>query len=136
VREAVPSEHVEIVLRNLDAWRRDDIDAWLATAHPDVEYHSVVASQVEGADGVYRGHEGLRRYWAEWRSVWDVNVEVDEAREFSETIVLIGRVRAQGDASGIDLEGPIALVFELEDGLARRARTYFDVDEALRAVER
>jgi ketosteroid isomerase-like protein len=134
--ETVSREHVEVVLRNLDAWRRGDIEAWLATAHPEVEYVSVVASQVEGADVVYRGHDGLRRYWAEWRSVWDVNVEIEETRDLGDTVLLLGRVRAQGEASGVDLEGPIALVFELEDGLARRARTYFDVDEALRAVER
>jgi ketosteroid isomerase-like protein len=132
---AVSRENVELVLRNLDAWRRGDLDAWLATAHQEVEYYSAVAGRLEGADAVYRGHEGLRRYWAEWRSVWDVNVEVEEERDLGDTVVLLGRVRAQGEASGVDLEGPLALVFELENGLARRARTYFDIDEALRSVE-
>jgi ketosteroid isomerase-like protein len=130
----VSREHVDLVHRNLDAWRRGDIDAWLETAHPEAEYVSAVARQVEGKDVVYRGHDGLRRYWDEWRSVWDVNVWITETRDLGDTVMLIGRVQAQGEASGVDLEAPIALVFEFEDGLARRARTYFSVEEALQEV--
>lgn len=36
----MPREHVEVVLRSLDAWHRSDIDEWLAVAHPEVEWHS------------------------------------------------------------------------------------------------
>ena len=43
-------------------------------------------------------------------------------------------MRAHGESSGIDIERPIAYVFQFEDGLARWARAYFDPQEALAAV--
>jgi ketosteroid isomerase-like protein len=125
-------EHIEVVLRNLDAWHRGDLDAWLAMAHPEVEWYSEVARRVEGSEVVYRGHDGLRGYWDEWRSVWDVDVEVEETRDLGDRVLVLGRVHAQGEASGVGLEGPIAFLFELEDGLIRRGRAYFDTDQALR----
>jgi len=125
-------EHVAVVLLNLDAWHRGDLDAWLATAHPEVEWYSEVARRVEGSEVVYRGHERLGSYWEEWRSVWDVEVEVDETRDLGDRVLVLGRVRAQGEASGVGLEGPVAFLFELQDGLIRMGRAYFDTDQALR----
>jgi ketosteroid isomerase-like protein len=127
-------EQVDAVRRNLDAWHSGDINTWLATAHPEAEWVSEIARRVEGSDLVYRGHDGLRRYWDDWHSVWDVTVQLDEVRDFGETVVAIGRVRALGEGSGIDLDGPIALSYEFEDGLVRRARAYLDPQQALDAV--
>ena len=122
--------NTEIVQGTLAAWDRDDLDAWLACSHPDVEWYSEVAARVEGSDGMYRGHDGLRRYWHEWRAIWDVQIEMSEFREYGEKVLAIGRVRARGEGSGVGLEGPLALLVELQDGLIRSARAYFDVEQA------
>jgi ketosteroid isomerase-like protein len=130
------NEHIEVVLRNLDAWHRGDLGAWLAVAHPEVAWYSEVARQVEGSEVVYRGHDGLRRYWDEWRAVWDVEVEVEETRDLGDKVLVLGRVRAQGEASGVGLEGPVAFLFEIQDGLIRTGRAYFDTDDAVRDAGR
>jgi ketosteroid isomerase-like protein len=127
-------EHVDAVRRNLEAWHVGDLDAWLGTAHPDVEWVSEIARRVENPDQVYRGHDGLRHYWDDWHSVWDVTIDVEEIRDLGDTAVALGRVRALGEASGVDLDGPIALVYEFEDGLIRWARAYLDQQQALDAV--
>ena len=54
-------ENVELFRRSLDAFNRGDVEAWLATIHPDVTFAPIRAS-VEGA---YRGHAGIRRFFAE-----------------------------------------------------------------------
>jgi ketosteroid isomerase-like protein len=122
----------QVVLRNLDAWERGDFDAWLDTTAPDVEWYSEVAGRVEGSDGRYLGHDGLRRYWDEWRSVWNVQIEVDEFREEAETVLALGRVHARGEGSGVGLEGPLALLFRLREGLITMGRAYFDTAQAER----
>jgi ketosteroid isomerase-like protein len=127
-------EQIDAVRRNLDAWHSGDINAWLATAHPEGEWISEIARRVEGSDLVYRGHDGLRRYWDDWHSVWDVTVQLNEVRDLGETVLAIGRVRALGEGSGIDMDGPIALVYEFEGELIRRARAYLDPQQALDAV--
>jgi hypothetical protein len=44
-------------------------------------------------------------------------------------------VRLEGDATvGMDLERPVASVFDFDGGLARKARAYLDPQEALEAV--
>jgi hypothetical protein len=52
----------------------------------------------------------------------------------SATVVALGHVRMRAEASGINLERPLAYVFEFEEGLARTARAYLDPQQALRAV--
>jgi ketosteroid isomerase-like protein len=127
----VSQEHVDAVLRNFDAWERGDREAWVDSAHPEVEWYSEVARQVEGSEGIYRGHDGLRRYWDEWHLVWEVAIEVTETRDLGDTVLVLARVRARGEASGVDLERPIAFVFRFEDGLVRTGRAYFDTQQAL-----
>jgi ketosteroid isomerase-like protein len=127
-------EHVEVVRRSFDAWNRRDYDAWVERVHPEVEWVSELATQFEGPGRVFRGLEEMRRYWDEWHALWDVAIELTDLRDLGDTVIAIGHVRARGEASGVDLERPIAYVLEFEDGLARRARSYFDTREALLAV--
>jgi len=48
------------------AWNAHDLDAVLAHFHDDVVFTSPVAARIlPGSDGVVRGKEQLRAYWAE-----------------------------------------------------------------------
>ena len=124
-------EDVAKVRASLDAWNRGDVDGWLEAAHPEVEWVSQVVQSVEGSEIVYRGHADLRRFWDEWHRLWDVTIDVTETFDRGDTVVALANLRARGEASGVDLERAIAYVVEFEDGLARRARAYFDQQEAL-----
>ena len=125
---------MEAVRRLLDGWNRGDVDAWLEPAHPEIEWFSEIARSVEGSEAVYRGIPGLRRFWDEWHAVWELAIEISEFRDLGDTVVALGRIRARGGASGIDIEGPVAYILEFEEGLVRKARAYLDLDEALEAA--
>jgi uncharacterized protein len=127
-------EHVELVRRSLEAWNRGDVDAWLESAHPEIEWRSEVARRMEGSEAVYRGVAEMRRYWDEWHAVWDVVIEPTELRDAGDTVVALARVRMRGEGSGIGLETEIAYVFEFDGQLARRVRSYFDTGQALATV--
>jgi ketosteroid isomerase-like protein len=126
-------ENVAAVLRSLDGWNREDFDACVEMAHPDLEWTSEVAQQLEGKALVYRGLDEFRRYWDEWHAIWSVRIEVLEIEDLGETVFVLGCTRARGDASGVTLAQPIAYVYEFEDGMARRVRSYIDPKRA-RAV--
>jgi hypothetical protein len=51
-------ENVEVVRRMLEAWQREDFDAWSAEADRTIEWHTVLERAVEGPESLYRGHEG------------------------------------------------------------------------------
>jgi ketosteroid isomerase-like protein len=127
-------ENVDAARRSLDGWNRGDVDAWLEPAHPDIEFFSEIARRIEGAEAVFQGPAELRRFWDEWHSVWDLTIDVSEVRDLGNTVLVLGRIRTRGEASGIALEGPVAYVFEFDEGLARRVRAYLDPQQAIEAV--
>jgi ketosteroid isomerase-like protein len=45
-------ENVDVTRRSLEAWNRGDLDAWLETGHPEIEWISGIASEVEGTEAV------------------------------------------------------------------------------------
>ncbi len=128
------AENVDAVRRCLDGWNRGDVDAWLESAHPDVEFYSEIARRMQGAETVSRGVAELRRFWDDWHSVWNLKIEVAEIRDLGDNVVVLGRMQARGEASGVNLEQPVAYVYEFEGGLARRVRAYLDPQLALEAV--
>jgi ketosteroid isomerase-like protein len=111
---------------------RENVDA--ARRSFDVEFFSEIARRVEGAETVIRGTAEMHRFWDEWHLVWDMRIDVSEVRDLGHTVLVLGRIRAHGEASGIDLEGPIAYVFEFDGRLARTVRAYLDPQQALDAV--
>lgn len=129
------AENVDAVRRCLDGWNRGDIDAWLGPAHPEVEFSSEIARRMEGAETVFRGVAELRQFWVDWHAIWNLTIEPAEFRDLGDTVLVLGRMRARGEASGVDLEQPVAYVYEFDDdGLARRVWAYRDPQQALEAV--
>jgi ketosteroid isomerase-like protein len=130
----VSEEYVAAVRRSLDGWNRDDFDACVEMAHPDLEWTSEVAQQLEGTELVYRGLDEFRRYWDEWHEIWSVRIEVMEIADLGDRVFVLGCTDARGRAGGVSLKQPIAYVYEFEDGMARRVRSYIDPDRARAAV--
>ena len=76
----------------------------------------------------------MRRFWDEWHSVWDLTIEISDYRDLGDTVVALGRMQAHGKTSGIDIDSPVAYVFEIEGEMGRRVRAYLDPEEALAAA--
>jgi ketosteroid isomerase-like protein len=60
----MPQENVEIVRRAWDAWERRDIEGLFALYDPAIIWDMSHYDDVIG--GVFRGHEGVRRFFGEW----------------------------------------------------------------------
>jgi ketosteroid isomerase-like protein len=78
--------NVELMGSSLDGWSRGDIGAWLAPAHPDIEFRT--SGAYPGVDRVYREHAGLRHFWDVFREPWEsIQVRVDQVREVGDQLV-------------------------------------------------
>jgi ketosteroid isomerase-like protein len=130
----VSQENVETMRRCLDSWNRGDCDAWMESFHPEIEYSSPIARQVEGEETVWRGTAGARRFWDEWHAVWNVSIELSETRDLGDMVFALGRMETRGRASGVELESPVAYVAAFEAGLMRKLRAYRSASEAREAV--
>ena len=60
--------NVERARRVMEAISRRDTDGLIALADPEVEWRSFFAL---GEAGVFRGHDGMRRYMKELDEAWD-----------------------------------------------------------------
>lgn len=127
-------ETVKLFTGAIDAWNRCDRDAFLAPMHLEAEWESEIMKQTEGADRVYRGRDGLERYWDEWHATWDLHIEVNEIRDLGPSLLVFAEARVKGHRSGVELAGPVAYLCEFEDGLIRKATSYLRPEEALEAA--
>lgn len=128
-------ENEELVLELHRAFNRGDLEGLLSGWHPEAEYRSAIHQVVEGEAGVFRGHDGIRRWW---RDLHDLNEElrseVLEVRDLGERLVVVFVIRGRGTSSGITLETPLAQVVTVRQGKVIEACDYFSRAEALEAL--
>jgi ketosteroid isomerase-like protein len=129
-------ENVKVVQAALEAWQRDDYDAFLSRIDPNIEWHAVLQRLVQGPESVYRGYDGMRRFWRDYRTEFeDMEVEAQELRDVGDDrVVLLGRWRWRGVASGIESESPLGMVITVRDGKFIHSTDYLSHHEALEAV--
>jgi ketosteroid isomerase-like protein len=128
--------NVEAVKRVYDlatkAWRSDAGAAALADVYdPDI----VVAERPDFPDSdTYRGYEGLQRWWAGFRDIYeDVRLDPQEFIPHGDRVVVRVRLvlRSKG---GVALEQEVAQVFTVRDERVIHMTGYPDVEQALQIV--
>jgi len=117
------ADHVRIVERAYDAFRKRDLDDLTAMSHPDIEIASVTGVMA-GREGPYRGIGALGNYLQDVERVWD-EIEL-LPQEFTETkdgnVLVFGRVRARRGNARIDT--PNAWLWELEGDRIIKVHVY------------
>jgi ketosteroid isomerase-like protein len=128
--------NVELARKSLAAWNERDVEWFVDNTTPDFEFVPAVITTVEGEGGAVRGVEQIRRFFAGLDEPWESFV-VDEVefREVDEQVVCVGRLRAKGRGSGVELDQPIAMALWFRDGKIARARSFLDPDEGLAAAK-
>ena len=115
-------EPAETVRRLFDAFARRELDVALALSAEDVELWPQGTAQELGRDAPYRGHDGIRDYFADVARVWEsLAVEPGELRVASGGVVAFGTVRGR-TRTGVDVVAPVIWVFQLRDGLVVSGR--------------
>jgi ketosteroid isomerase-like protein len=128
------SDNVELVRRSFEAMSAWDIDELLRLYDRDVEFLPLTGTRVES--GGYRGHEGVRAYFAEARELWDVlEPEGHEYRDLGDHVVVAGHCRVRGRTSGAESDPACAWVVGIRDGKIVSHRTCATYEEALEAAD-
>jgi ketosteroid isomerase-like protein len=129
------SENVQAFKRAVAAYNRRDVDAFVEEFDPEAEWYSLTQVMFGGKQSVYRGHRGIREGVRDIdEALAEMQVECSEMRELGETLVVIGRVRGRGRASGVQLDSPINWVVDFKGGKVARMRDYLDSRNALEAA--
>jgi ketosteroid isomerase-like protein len=127
-------EDVEQVRRSFEALERGGVEAILDQIHPEFEMTPPPELAVE--PDTYRGHDGLRRYFAAFDGVMEnVRFVPDELIDAGdERVVAMVRLVARSPSTDLEFEQSVAQVWTLRDGRAIHLDAYATREEALRAV--
>jgi ketosteroid isomerase-like protein len=130
-------ENVELVRRTWEAWERGDMEAVFALYDPDIVWDfSGAAGNVVLSD-VYHGHDGVRRFFREWRDSFDSYYA--HAEEFidagGDSVLVCARQGGRGKGSGVEIQMPrYWQIYRVREGRAVRVEVYSDQRVALEAA--
>jgi ketosteroid isomerase-like protein len=136
VDEAYAVAHEHSFRAGIEAYSRGEYEIALEGFHPDIEW-SAETDLVPDAE-IYRGHEGVRRFWAAWAEVFEgMTLEIEECRTVAGNRVLaVTRASGRGAGSGAPVaSGRFAQLAEFHDGEVVRVRLFGDVKHALAALD-
>ena len=90
----------------IEAFNRGDIEAALSGFSPEIVWE--VGRDLVPDAGVYEGHDGVRRFWAEWQELFKgFEIDLLECRAVDERRVLgVIRVKGVGTGSGMKVVSP------------------------------
>lgn len=128
------SDYPALVKRGFEAWNAGDRSWILEHMTPDVEW---LPPPDDPDGGVYRGHEGVQRFWDEWRSaVGQLAFELEVVESHgADDVVVVARRRGKGAHSGLEVSDTVVQVFSFDqDGRCYRVREFYDRAQALEHV--
>jgi ketosteroid isomerase-like protein len=125
------SADVEVVRRWFAGLERGELSPEICD--PEIVISNWDESPVRGP---YRGHDGLREWWADFAEVFeDVHLELKEAIDVGDGMVVttqhvVGRFRL----TGIDVDGPFGAIITVRNGKILSARGYEGPGRAKKAA--
>jgi ketosteroid isomerase-like protein len=131
----VSGTRVDLARRGWDLWRSRDFDALGEMTIEDFVFVPAIAASVEG--GAVHGIEGSRRFFEGLDETWEsFDIDSEEFREVGDRVLVVGRVRAKGRGSGLELDQPIAMVVWFRGDKIARIQSFLDSDQAHEAASK
>src|SRR4051812_32841885 len=125
-------ENVELAREVLATLGTRDASRLIALSDPEVEWHSFFALSERG---VYRGHDGTRRYMSDLADAWEIGAaEVDDALGVGDVVLLVGRLHYRGKGSGVESASSAGWMLKFRHGKVVCFRAFRDPAQALEAV--
>jgi uncharacterized protein len=123
---------IHALRRIYDAFSRWDIDEFARDVTHDFE---LVLPETLPWGGTFHGAEGVRAFADVFREHVDGQwADPDEYIDAGDSIVVLGRSRGRGIASGLEYEVNFAHAWRLSDGMPARCRGYFDTAPIMAAL--
>ena len=128
------NENVEIVRRSLERWNEGDLEGFIATVDPEIEWRT--SGLYPGIDPAYHGHEGFRKFWRDFHEIWEtLSMEMRDVLAEGDRVAFSFHFDAIG-RDGVRTGRDQASVGSLRDGLLYRIENYGSWDEAVEALQR
>ena len=122
-RRFSPGEAEQFVVAAFEAWNGGDVEGFLVTLDPEVEWRT--AGIFPGLDSEYRGRAGVREFWKAFHEPWErLNISYDEITETAPGEVLLRVLFSGVGRAGIEAEMAFGQHYVIRDGLMTRMRSF------------
>lgn len=122
IQEGTEGSNLELVRSGIDMFNRGELESTVELFDREVSIQDP-----ERTGQTFRGHDGLRSFWAEWLENWDgYRMEAREFIEEGDEVFVAGRQTARGRASEIELTDDVFIVYRIRDGRVTEMRVYTD----------
>jgi ketosteroid isomerase-like protein len=93
------TQDIDIVRAIYAAFAVRDLEGALDFVSPDCEIHVEGTARATGRKAPYRGHEGLREYFADVEAIWhELEIHAEDYRVVPGSVIVMGHVDGRGDA--------------------------------------
>jgi|SRR5688572_13171005 len=125
--------NVDVVRAVVSAFNSGDYAAAIDMCTEDVEF-DWSRRLLDGE--VFHGHEGIRRFMQAVHEIFDeIHIPAEDVTDLGGGLVLLaGKARFKGHASGLDVEASAANLWTVRDGKIARFRFYQSKEDALADV--
>ncbi len=122
------SRNLEVLNKHLKAENQHDMEATLATLHPECIFEDIALNQI------YSGRQGAGDYYKLWWEAFDLIV-VSEKRYFTDNETIIAEPRYTGThignfyglaPTGKKIDFKLAVIISFRDGFLSGERMYYD----------
>jgi ketosteroid isomerase-like protein len=128
-------ENVEAVRRSYKAWNTNDLDAFLAGLDPEVEWHPSIEPALEGGETTYRGRDGARKAWDDYRGgAWELTIRIQEIRDLGESVLVLGHIDLTARTTGLEFTEEVGSLMTFRGGTVLRSQDFLSHAEALEAA--
>lgn len=108
---------IDTVRAIYDAFARRDVEGALEHIAADVEFSPAGTISLVGRAEPYRGHDGVREYFADAAQVWDdLTLHAEDFRAAAGGVVVFGRV--EGLVDGKPFRAQAIWIWQVRDGKA------------------
>jgi hypothetical protein len=130
----VARSDIEVVKAAIDAFGDEDVEKLMPFIHPDFE--SATPPGMAAEPDTYRGHEGVRRYFASFYDAMDkIWLEAREFRGVGGKVLFRGTLHSRGRSTGIESGIDAFMLWTVADELLIRMEIFATEDEALASAE-
>jgi ketosteroid isomerase-like protein len=91
------TQDIDIVRAIYAAFAARDLEGALDFVSPDCEIHVQRTARAAGRLGPYRGHQGLRQYFADVEAIWqELEIHAEDYRVVPGSVIVMGHVDGRG----------------------------------------
>ena len=115
------TDEADVVRAIYAAFARRDVEAAIQYLSPDCELFFEGTARLIGRGEPYRGHQGLRDYFADVDRVWeDLVLHAEDFRIIPGSVIVIGHVT--GRRQGLEVRRSSVWTWRVQNGLAKSVK--------------